>query len=75
MPYEEIASKSSEYFQMAGACRFYNTDQMEKAFIDRHEKCNIVNVGCGLETSCFGIKPDPGKAVFYARSRRKKRIS
>ena len=65
MPYEEIASKSSEYFQMAGACRFYNTDQMEKAFIDRHEKCNIVNVGCGLETSYFRIKPDPKKAVFY----------
>ena len=65
MPYEEIASKSSEYFQMAGACRFYNTDQMIKGFIDRHEKCNIVNVGCGLETSYFRIKPDPAKAVFY----------
>ena len=65
MPYEEIASKSSEYFQMAGACRFYNTDQMVKAFIDRHEKCNIINVGCGLETSYFRIKPDPQKAVFY----------
>ena len=65
MPYEEIASKSSEYFQMAGACRFYNTDQMVKAFIDWHEKCNIVNVGCGLETSYFRIKPDPLKAVFY----------
>ncbi len=65
MPYEEIASKSSEYFQMAGACRFYNTDQMVKVFIDRHEKCNIVNIGCGLETAYFRIKPDPGKAVFY----------
>lgn len=65
MPYEEIASKSSEYFQMAGACRFYNTDQMIKAFIDQHEKCNIINVGCGLETSYFRIKPDPGRAVFY----------
>ena len=65
MPYEEIASKSSEYFQMAGACRFYNTDQMVKAFIDRHEKCNIINIGCGLETSYFRIKPDPQKAVFY----------
>jgi O-methyltransferase involved in polyketide biosynthesis len=50
---------------MAGACRFYNTDRMIKAFIDRHEKCNVVNVGCGLETSYFRIKPDPGKAVFY----------
>lgn len=65
MPYEEIASKSSEYFQMAGACRFYNTDHMIKTFIDRREKCNIVNVGCGLETAYFRIKPDPGTAVFY----------
>ncbi len=65
MPYEEIASKSSEYYQMAGACRFYNTDQMIKTFIDRHEKCNIVNIGCGLETSFFRVKPDPVRAVFY----------
>ena len=65
MPYEEIASKSSEYFQMAGACRFYNTDRMVTAFIDRHEKCNIVNVGCGLETAYFRINPVPEKAVFY----------
>ena len=65
MPYEEIASKSGEYFQMAGACRFYNTDQMVKAFIDRHEKCNVINAGCGLETSYFRIKPDPDKAVFH----------
>lgn len=65
IPYEEIASKSSEYFQMAGACRFYNTDQMIKAFIARHEKCNVVNIGCGLETAYFRIKPDPEKSVFY----------
>ncbi len=65
MPYEEIASKSSEYFQMAGACRFYNTDRMVKEFIGRHDKCSIVNIGCGLETSYFRIKPDPEKAVFY----------
>ncbi len=65
MPYEEIASKSSEYYQMAGACRFYNTDQMIKTFIDQHEKCNVVNIGCGLETSFFRVKPDPVKAVFY----------
>ena len=51
MPYEEIAARSSEYFQMAGACRFYNTDRMIKAFIEKHPACNIVNIGCGLETS------------------------
>jgi O-methyltransferase involved in polyketide biosynthesis len=65
MPYEEIASKSSEYFQMAGACRFYNTDQMVKTFIGRYEKCNVVNIGCGLETCFFRIDPDPEKATFY----------
>lgn len=65
IPYEEIASKSSEYFQLAGACRFYNTDRMIKTFIDRHRKCNVVNIGCGLETSFFRIKADPSKAVFY----------
>lgn len=57
MPYEEIAAKSSEYFQMAGACRFYNTDRMIKAFIEKHPACNIVNIGCGLETSYFRIQP------------------
>ena len=64
MPYEEIASKSSEYFQMAGACRFYNTDQMIRNFITKHPFCNIINIGCGLETSWFRIAP--GKNVkFY----------
>ncbi len=65
IPYDRIASKSSEYYQMAGACRFYNTDQMIRTFIDRHERCNVVNIGCGLETSFFRIGPDPQKACFY----------
>lgn len=65
MPYEEIVSKSSEYFEMAGACRFYNTDKMVKAFIEGHEKCNVINIGCGLETSFFRIKPNAERATFY----------
>ena len=64
MPYEEIASKSSEYFQMAGACRFYNTDRMIQAFLDAHPVCNVVNIGCGLETSYFRIQPKK-TATFY----------
>ena len=64
MPYEEIDARSSEYFQMAGACRFYNTDRMIKAFIEKHPACNIVNIGCGLETSYFRIQPGPN-ARFY----------
>lgn len=65
MPYEEIVAKSSEYFEMAGACRFYNTDQMVSAFIAKHHKCNVGNIGCGLETAFFRIKPDPNKATFF----------
>jgi len=65
IPYEEISSKSSDYFQMAGVCRFYNTDRMIRAFIDQHPKCSIVNIGCGLETSYFRVNPDPEKAIFY----------
>ena len=64
MPYEEIAAKSSEYFQMAGACRFYNTDRMIQAFIEKHPTCNIVNIGCGLETSYFRIRPE-SEVRFY----------
>lgn len=64
MPYAEIAAKSSEYFQMAGACRFFNTDQMIKAFIKQHPACNIINIGCGLETAFFRIKPEP-PVIFY----------
>lgn len=65
MPYEDIISRSSEYFEMAGACRFYNTDGMIRDFIAGHERSNIINLGCGFETSYFRIQPDPGKAVFY----------
>ena len=65
MPYDEIASKSSEYFRMAGACRFYNTDRMIKVFTEKHGKCNIINVGCGFETSYFWIGADTKEAIFY----------
>ncbi|MBR0173196.1 MAG: class I SAM-dependent methyltransferase [Lachnospiraceae bacterium] len=64
MPYEEIAKRSGEYFQMAGACRFFNTDRMLRVFIKEHPSCNIVNVGCGLETAFFRIKPGEG-VRFY----------
>ena len=64
MPYEEIAAKSSEYFQMAGACRFYNTDRMIRGFMEKHGRCNIVNVGCGLETAYYRLKPSK-EAIFY----------
>lgn len=64
MPYETIAGKSSEYFQMAGACRFYNTDQMIRTFMEEHPVCAVVNIGCGLETAYYRIKPEKN-VKFY----------
>ena len=63
MPVEAIGKKTSEYFHMASVCRFYNLDEVVRAFIARHGACNIVNLGCGLETAYFRIRPQG--AVFY----------
>lgn len=58
-----IAEKSNEYSMIASAARYYNMDQMVRDFISKHGKCNIVNLGCGLETSYFRI--GNRDAVFY----------
>lgn len=57
-PYENIVEKSSEYFLMAGACRFHELDRVIKNFINDNKKANIINLGCGFETSYYRIKPD-----------------
>ena len=64
MPYDEIVSKSSEYFEMAGACRFHYTDQMIREFIAEYRKCNVINLGCGLETAYYRIHPEKD-VTFY----------
>jgi len=40
---------------MASVARSYNLDQMTQEYINKHDKCNIVNLGAGLETSYFRI--------------------
>ena len=65
MPYDQIAAQQSEYFAFAGVCRLMEVDAMVRAFIAEHGPCNIVNLGCGLETSCFRIGADPSQATFY----------
>ena len=52
---KEIEKKSSQYTLMASVARSYNLDQMTQEYIDKHDKCNIVNLGVGLETSYFRI--------------------
>jgi len=55
--YENILNKSSEYFLMAGACRFHELDKIIKVFINNNKKVNIINLGCGFETSYYRINP------------------
>lgn len=52
---KRIEKKSSEYAMIANVARSYNLDQMAQNFIDKHWKCNIVNLGVGLETSYYRI--------------------
>lgn len=52
---KQIEKKSSQYTMMASVARSYNLDQMMQEYIDKHDKCNVVNLGAGLETSYFRI--------------------
>lgn len=63
LPSTQIAKKSSEYTMIASAARYYILDKMVKKFIAAHPKCNIVNLGCGLETAYFRIGNKT--AMFY----------
>ncbi|MBR7002256.1 MAG: class I SAM-dependent methyltransferase [Neisseriaceae bacterium] len=54
---------SSQYEMIASAARYYISDKVIMEFIDKYGKCNIVNLGAGLETVAFRIH-NPN-AVFY----------
>ncbi|MDA3078652.1 class I SAM-dependent methyltransferase [Campylobacter sp. JMF_06 NA1] len=54
---------SSEYESLASAARYYETDIMIKDFIATHSVCNVVNLGCGLETLAFRFGKNGAK--FY----------
>jgi O-methyltransferase involved in polyketide biosynthesis len=63
IPGDTIQKKSSEYSFMASVARYYNMDNMAKSFISRHQKCNIVYLGAGLETAYYRINNQ--NALFY----------
>ncbi len=63
LPDNSIEEKSSEYTMIASVARYYNLDEMVKKYIVAHPKCNIVYLGCGLETASYRI--DDKKAYFY----------
>lgn len=65
IPETSIEERSSEYAMIASVARYHNLDEMVQTFIDAHSTCNIVNLGCGLETACFRIGTAGGGTMFY----------
>lgn len=63
LPDDSIEKNSGEYFYMASVCRYKVMDDMVRQFMDRQEKCNIVNLGAGLETAYRRLRPK--NAIFY----------
>lgn len=58
-----IAEKSNEYTMIASVARYFNMDEMVKKFISVNGRCNIVFLGCGLETAYYRIGDK--KTMFY----------
>ena len=65
IPHDSIQKGSNEYTMIASAARYHNLDEMARSYIAAHPACNIVNVGCGLETMFWRIGPDASDARFY----------
>ena len=60
---ELIQENTGEYFTLASVCRFYELDRLAEDFIKRNKECNIISLGCGLETMYFRL--GDRKATFY----------
>ena len=65
IPGDSIQKGSNEYTMIASAARYHNLDQMARVYVTMHPTCNIVNVGCGLETMFWRIGPAAPDARFY----------
>lgn len=65
IPGDSIQKGSNEYTMIASAARYHNLDQIARAYVSEHPTCNIVNVGCGLETMFWRVGPDAPSARFY----------
>ena len=65
IPSDSIQKGSNEYTMIASAARYHNLDEMARSYIAAHPSCNIVNVGCGLETMFWRVGPDALDARFF----------
>ena len=65
IPGDSIQAGSNEYTMIASAARYHNLDEMARTYVAAHPACNIVNVGCGLETMFWRVGPDALDARLY----------
>ena len=65
IPGSSIQKGSNEYTMIASAARYHNLDEMARVYAAAHPTCNIVNVGCGLETMFWRVGSDDSGAWFY----------
>ncbi|PID58802.1 conjugal transfer protein [candidate division KSB3 bacterium] len=63
LPQDKLSKIHNEYYYLASASRYYNMDVEIKAFITKHQECNIINIGAGLDTAYYRIKSKT--ATFY----------
>ncbi len=64
IPRNIITEKSSEYAMMGSASRAVNMDKVVAEFADENGNCNVVCIGCGLETMVFRLSELSDRALF-----------
>ncbi len=65
IPQNIITEKSSEYAMMGSASRAVNMDKIVSDFALKNGNCNVVCIGCGLETMAFRLKALSDRAHFF----------
>lgn len=65
IPGESIQKGSNEYTMLASVARYHNLDEMVLTYTSAHPLCNIVNLGCGLETQFWRLGGRAPQATFY----------
>ncbi len=62
---QSISNKSSEYSFMASTSRAVMMDKVVSEFISKNNNCNVVCIGCGLETMPWRLENSSLNAHFY----------
>lgn len=65
IPGTSIQESTNEYQMLASAARYQVFDDMVRGFIVKNSVCNVVNLGCGLETQYWRIGTEAPGVHFY----------